>query len=257
MFHAILCTSIAVLGLGADDTPHERIGSDPAPKSDAQEKAATEQRISVLQDVVADLNRQLAEAKKIIQDLKDENKIVEVTLDNERQAVRKRLIALDAAAKTAVAQKDASEVKIHAVETLERELAAKLKETNKNLAVMQTQIDGMRGDIKLAVDERNRAQKKLVDANDSLMNAVAELQRLQKLGEQLATEIIKIKQHAGEERNSIQKKLAEKTAEADARKALFDRLAKAVREKRFDDALKLVEEDAKANETRKTDRPTP
>ena len=71
---------------------------------------------------------------------------------------------------------------------------------------MQVEIDRLRKDIEVAVEETKRAQKKLVDKAD----------------------------------------------EVEARKALFDRLAKAVREKRYDDALKLVEEVDKANETPKT-----
>ena len=46
---------------------------------------------------------------------------------------------------------------------------------------MQTQIDGMRNDIKVAVDERNRTQKKLLETTDNLKNSVAERQRLEKL----------------------------------------------------------------------------
>ncbi len=71
---------------------------------------------------------------------------------------------------------------------------------------MQVEIDRLRKDIEVAVEETKRHQKKLVDKAD----------------------------------------------EVEARKALFDRLAKAVREKRYDDALKLVEEVDKANETPKT-----
>jgi hypothetical protein len=90
------------------------------------------------------------------------------------------------------------------------------------------------------------------DATDLLNNTAAERERLEKLGTQLVAEVLKMKQLVVDE----QDKLVEKTAEADARKALFDRLAKAVREKRYDDALKLIEENDKANAAPKTDRPT-
>jgi hypothetical protein len=59
--------------------------------------------------------------------------------------------------------------------------------------VLQTAIDGMRSDIKVAVDERNATQKKLVDVTDDLMNAVAERDKLEKLQRQLADQITKLK----------------------------------------------------------------
>ena len=64
MFHLLLLTLIAVIGLGADDKPDERFGGDPTPKPGPREKAAAEQRPADLKEMVADLNRQLAEANK-------------------------------------------------------------------------------------------------------------------------------------------------------------------------------------------------
>jgi chromosome segregation ATPase len=203
MFHSLLLTSIAVLGFGADEKPHERFGGDPAPKPEAQENAAAEQRVANLKEVIVDLNRQLAELKKQAQGLAEEKKKLETTLNDEKTRMQKRLVALENKCKLAISERDEMEVRLQIAEGKSRVLALARQEVLKRLEVLERTINSVRSGIKVAVDERN----------------------------------------------SLQKKLVNKTAEANARKVLFDRLAMAVRDKRYDDALKLVEE---ADEALKT-----
>ena len=230
MFHAILCTSIAVFGMGA-----KARADGPVPKD--------------LKEEVADLNRQLTEAKKLMQDLRDEKTILQTDLENEKVAMQKRTIALEQAAVVVARDRDASQAKLQAQVAANHSLAQSIQAVNENFGTLRTQIDLMRKEIDVAVEQRNQIQKKLMDATDLLNNTAAERERLEKLGTQLVAEVLKMKQLVVDE----QDKLVEKTAEADARKALFDRLAKAAREKRYDDALKLIEENDKANAAPKTD----
>jgi len=149
------------------------------------------------QEVVAPkvgLDDQLKEAKKVVQGLMDDKKVLETALAEEKDRTRRRLTALDEELRKVTEQRDASEARIKTVETDERKLAVVIEVANKNIGVLQTTVEGMQKDIKLAVDERNLTQKKLVDTTDLLNNAVAERERLEKLGAQLAAQIVKQKQ---------------------------------------------------------------
>ncbi len=135
---------------------------------------------------------QLAKAETANNDLKKEKKDLETARDDERAKTRSTLIALEQAAKDAKAAENDMESKLQVEEGKSRVLALAIQETSKRLGVLQTAIDGMRNDIKVAVDERNGTQKKLVDTTDQLMNAVAERDRLEKLQQALAAQILEL-----------------------------------------------------------------
>ena len=135
---------------------------------------------------------QLAKAETANNDLKKEKKNIETARDDERAKTRSALIALEQAAKDAKAAENDMESKLQVEEGKSRVLALAIQETSKRLGVLQTAIDGMRNDIKVAVDERNGTQKKLVDTTDQLMNAVAERDRLEKLQQALAAQILEL-----------------------------------------------------------------
>jgi len=187
MFHSLLLTSIAILGVGDDLQPQN------------------------WKNVVADLNRQLTEAKKQYQDLAEEKKNLANALNGEKARTQKRLLALENLEKIVVKDRDEKERALLNVQHSNRVLALTVQEANKRFSVLQTLIDGMRNDIKVAVDERNSLERKLVNMTD----------------------------------------------EANTRKILFDRLAKAVRDKRYDDALKMVEESKAKEITAGSDKDTP
>ena len=135
------------------------------------------------------LKDQLAKAETLNNDLKKEKKDLETARDDERAKTRARLIALEQAAKDAKSAENEMESKLQVEEGKSRVLALAIQETSKRLGVLQTAIDGMRNDIKVAVDERNRTQKNLVDTTDQLMNAVAERGRLEQLQRTLGAQI--------------------------------------------------------------------
>ena len=141
-----------------------------------------------------DLSQKLTAASKEKQDLTEEKKVLENALVDEKDRTRRRLTALEQEAKKVIADKSELESKIQVEEGKSRVLALAIKETSQRIGVMQTEIEGMRNNIKVAVDERNSTQKKLVDTTDDLMNAVAERQKLEKLQRELATQIMKMKE---------------------------------------------------------------
>ena len=140
------------------------------------------------------LNDQLINANKEKQGLLDEKKILQTTLENERKDIQKRLIALEQAARDAIAERDKDENKIAAKDAEARRLTMTIDEIQKRLGVLQVAIDGMRTDIKVTVDERNKVQSELVDTTDKLMNSVAEREKLEKLQRQLVDQINKLKE---------------------------------------------------------------
>ena len=102
------------------------------------------------------LNDQLVAAKKIVEDLTGEKKILETELAKQKDDLQKRIIALQEAANSAIAAQKVSEDKIQVEEhksSASTPLA--IQEVTKELNGMQVEIEGMRGAIKVAVDERN------------------------------------------------------------------------------------------------------
>jgi len=140
------------------------------------------------------LKEQLDEANKLNRELTDDKKILETALDNEKKDKRDRLTALENEKNIVVGERDDYDRRLQIVEGESQKLALAIKETSQRLGVLQTAIDGMRNDIKVAVDERNNTQKNLVDTTDKLMNAVAERERLEKLQRELLAQIVKIKE---------------------------------------------------------------
>ena len=139
-------------------------------------------------------NDQLTKANKEKQDLIEEKKILETALDDEKKRDAEAADCPGASGKNASPPGTPWTTKILDEEDKSRELAMAIQEIHKKLGVLQTEIAGMRNDIKVTVDERNNAQKKLVDTTDQLMNAVAERQKLEKLERELAAQIIKLKE---------------------------------------------------------------
>src|SRR5271157_3717174 len=137
------------------------------------------------------LKEQLDEANKLNRELTDDKKILETALDNEKKDKRDRLTALENEKNIVVGERDDYDRRLQIVEGESQKLALAIKETSQRLGVLQTAIDGMRNDIKVAVDERNNTQKNLVDTTDKLMNAVAERERLEKLQRELLAQIVK------------------------------------------------------------------
>ncbi|MGO9108993.1 MAG: hypothetical protein ACLP9L_07150 [Thermoguttaceae bacterium] len=135
------------------------------------------------------LNDQLTAASKLNRELTDEKKVLETALENEKKDKRDRLTALENEKKIVVGERQDAEGKLQVEEGKSRVLALAIQETSKRLSVLQTAIDGMRNDIKVAVDERNGIHKNLVHTTDELMNAVAERDRLEKLQRELVTQI--------------------------------------------------------------------
>jgi chromosome segregation ATPase len=181
MFHAILCTSVAVLAVGADEKPQSQ------------------------KEVIADLTRQLAEAKQEQKELAEELKTLQSALNGEQARLQKRMIELDNAKKLVVAERDKMDERFKIREAECRALARSTKETEKKIGALQSVIDDVRKDVKTVVEERDDAMKKLIQTNDQLLDSVTR----------------------------------------------YERLAKAVREKRFDDARKMVEEDAPKKDVEK------
>jgi hypothetical protein len=103
-------------------------------------------------------------------------------------------VALDNEAKIAIADRIAKENALQEKVGEIAKLTVTIQETTQRIAVLQTAIDSMGKDIKVAVDERNAKQKELVNTTDQLMNAVAERQRLEKLGRELAAQNLKLKE---------------------------------------------------------------
>jgi len=172
MFHTILCASIAVLGLGADEKPQDQ------------------------NQVIADLNRQLEDAKTQVHDLAEENKKLETAVKDEKSRMQMQLVALEQAKEIALAERNKMHELLATEEANIRRFAKANDETAKRLDALQKAIDDSSKEIKAAIEERDDVMKKLIHMSH----------------------------------------------EAIDREARYDRLAKAVREKRFDDALKLVEE---------------
>ena len=127
------------------------------------------------------LDDQLKDAAKQKKDLEDEKKILETTLENERKQTRDRLIALEQAKNDAVAKSKDDDETIHLLETKSRTLAMAIDEVHKTLGVLQTEIEGLRMQKQLALDQRNDLETKLVAATDKVMTTVAERDRLEKL----------------------------------------------------------------------------
>ncbi len=141
-----------------------------------------------------DLNQKLTDANKEKLALLEEQKNLQTALNDEKARTQRRLIALEQAKNEAIEERNKNENRIQLVEADARKLAQVIEGASKHLAVLQIAIDGMRDNYKLTVDERNKLQKALVDTNDKLMNAVAEQVRLDKLGRELAAQIIKLKE---------------------------------------------------------------
>jgi len=146
-------------------------------------------------EVVA-LNDQLTAANKDKKNLEEEKVSLDTALKDEKARTLKRLVALENEKNLAVAERDANAAKIQEAEDKARRLVLAIEGANKNLAVLQTAIDGMRKDIKVTVDERNSLESKLVNTTDDLQNAVNERAKLEKLGAQLAAQINQLKQLA-------------------------------------------------------------
>ncbi|MEI8373019.1 MAG: hypothetical protein WCJ35_09340 [Planctomycetota bacterium] len=140
------------------------------------------------------LNDKLEDAKKLEQKLLDEKKNLETALNDEKARTQRRLIALEEQKKSAVAERDENERKLQIEEGKSRELALAISGVHQRLGVLQTAIDRMRDAIKTGVEERNSTQKVLLDTTDKLMNAVAERERLVKLGKELAAQSLKLKE---------------------------------------------------------------
>jgi hypothetical protein len=139
---------------------------------------------------------QLGEAQKINNDLKDQIKLLQTKRDDEKKRIQDRLIALEQASKDAKAERDAATDKLFKEEARVGELSMTVKVTASRLNVLQTTIDGMRQEIKVAVDTRNATQKQLIDTNDKLLNSVAERERLEKLSRTLAQQLAELRQVA-------------------------------------------------------------
>ncbi len=140
------------------------------------------------------LNEQLKDANSQIQELKDEKKILEVKLLNEKDQLGKRLIALQQAAEKAVADKTEMAGELQKKENEGRVMVMTIQGISKTIDVLQTEIAGMRNDIKTAVEQRDATQTKLVKVTDDVTNAVAERDRLQKLGAELAAQKLKLEE---------------------------------------------------------------
>ena len=138
-------------------------------------------------------NNDLTKANQEKQALIEEKKALETARDDEKKRVQNRITALEQAAKDAIAARNAMDTKILDAENKIRDLVMAIQGAQKNLGVLQTEIGGMRNDIKVTVDERNKAQKELVDTTDLLMNAVAERQKLEKLQRELVAQINQLK----------------------------------------------------------------
>ncbi len=69
-----------------------------------------------------------------------------------------------------------------------------IQEVHKRLSVLQTTIDSLRETNKVTLEERNTLQTNLLKATDDLQNALNEKLRLEKLGAQLAAQIVKLKE---------------------------------------------------------------
>jgi hypothetical protein len=145
-------------------------------------------------EVVISFNNDLTKANQEKQLLTEEKKNLQTALDDEKERTKRRIIALEQAAKDAVAQKDLNEQKLQLEEGKVRVLALAMNEVHKRLAVLQTSIDGMRTDIKVATDQRDSTQKVLVTTNDRLLNEINERDRLQKLQRELADQITKARE---------------------------------------------------------------
>ncbi len=138
-------------------------------------------------------NDQLIKANQERQVLIEEKKSLENAREDERVRMRSRLTALERAAEKAIADRNEMEGKFLKVDEESRRLVMALQGAEKHLGVLQTEIDGMRNDIKLTVEERNKAQKDLVDATDALQNALNEVRRLEKLQRELVAQINQLK----------------------------------------------------------------
>jgi len=114
-------------------------------------------------------------------------------LEDEKLRARRRLIALEEEKKSILDDRNRKEEALKTMESDNRKLAASIGESTKRIGVMETEIEGMRNNIKVAQDERGLMQKKLIDTTDDLMNAVAERQRLEKLQRELADQITKLR----------------------------------------------------------------
>jgi small-conductance mechanosensitive channel len=136
---------------------------------------------------------QLTEAGKRNQELIKDRDAAKAKLEEEKTSIRRRLTALSDAAKNAIDERDKSEIKYQEVAAQVRAMTGAIKEISAHLNVLQTVIDGLRGEIKVAVDQRNLTQKELLDKNDRLLTAVAERERLEKLQRELATQINKMR----------------------------------------------------------------
>jgi len=141
-----------------------------------------------------ELSQKLTTANKERLDLTEEKKSLETALNDEKERTKRRLIALEAERKIVENDRNEKERKIEIKEGENRGLTAAIEATNLRLKAMETEIEGMRNNIKVAVDERISTQKKLVDTTDDLMNAVAERQKLEKLQRELVAQINKMKE---------------------------------------------------------------
>ena len=136
----------------------------------------------------------MTKANKEKQELTEEKKILDTALNDEKAATLKRLVALENEKNIAVAERDKNEAKIQVAEGKARVLALAIEEVHKRLSVLQTAIDSMRNDIKVTVDQRDTLQTNLLKTTDDLQNAVIERAKLEKLGAQLAAQIVKLKE---------------------------------------------------------------
>jgi hypothetical protein len=139
-----------------------------------------------------ELNKLLTEANKNKGDLLQEKKDLQTALDDEKARTRARLIALEAATVKAVGDKTEMEKSIQEKEGRIRVLALAINAAQQELKTKETENESMRSDIKTVVEQRNTTMGRLQETTDKVMTAVAERERVEKLGKELAGQLAKL-----------------------------------------------------------------
>jgi hypothetical protein len=151
---------------------------------------------SVVDNATAPLGlyQQLENARKENTALVEKKKALEDERQIEKTRYDKTIVKLEAENVNLRKERDANELKVSELNEALLKAVAAVKAAHETLAVLRTQVDTMRADIKTAQADRDAAFKKVVELTDKLNIAVAERLRLEKASTELQNQLVKARE---------------------------------------------------------------
>ena len=140
------------------------------------------------------LSQQLGEARKLNEQLTQDNEQINRALDKEKNDDRQTRAKLETENVRLQTADERNRTEIVNLNKEVREAVAAMDAAHKTLESLRKENEVLRVDIKTAREDRDKTQKEIVDKTDKLHNAVDELAQLKVRAAELAAEFAKAKE---------------------------------------------------------------